>query len=64
MNPGDIATINFPGHKLHGKKVRIESIETLDLAHRDCPEVLIAEVIFYSHPSISGVWGIDRERLK
>ena len=64
MNPGDLAMIDFPGHVLHGARVRIERIEPkFDLAHEDCDERMFAEVVFYSRPGLPGVWGIGRERL-
>ncbi len=63
MNPGDIVLIDFPQHQLHNQRVRVESIEIIDLAHPDCDERMPVEIVFYSHPSLSGKWGISRERI-
>ena len=65
MKPGDTATVHLPGHRLHGKRVTIERVEpAFNLAHPDCPDRLKCEMIFYTHPSILGAWGISRSNLR
>lgn len=62
--PGDTAVIDFPGHELHGQRVRIERIEPeFDIAPEGSDEPCIVEMIFYSRPSLHGIWGIGRERI-
>ncbi len=64
MKQGDIVLIDFPGHPLHNARVRIERIEpAFDLAPEGAKEPFLAEMVFYSHPSLRGVWGISRERI-
>lgn len=65
MKPGDTATVNFPGNALHGKRVTIDSIfPAFDIAHPECPERMLVEMIFVAHPSLPQPVGIGRERLR
>lgn len=58
------ATVNFPGHALHGKRVQIERVDpAFNLAPDDTAPVL-AEVVFVSHPSVPQPIGLGRERLR
>ena len=64
MKPGDLAVIDFPAHRLHGQRVRIERIEPeFDIAHEDSPERMIVEMIFVRHGSVPEAFGIGPERL-
>ena len=64
MSPGDLVAIDFPAHRLHGQRVRIERIEPeFDIAHPDCPERMIVEMIFVRHGSLPEAFGIGPERL-
>ena len=64
MIAGDTARVRQPGHYLHGKIVRIARIDpAFDLAHPDCPERMICEVIFVTHLSLPEPIGLWREAL-
>jgi hypothetical protein len=65
LSPGDTVTVNFPGNGLHGKRVRVERIDpALDLAHPDCPERLLCEMLWVSHPTLPWTIGLSRERIR
>jgi len=65
LNPGDTVVVNFPGNGLHGKRVRVERIDpALDLAHPDCPERLLCEMLWVSHPTLAWTIGLSRERIR
>ncbi len=62
MRVGDIVAIDFSGHVLHGKRVRVEAIEPeFDIAHPDCDRRMIVEMIFVSDGRTR--FGISRARF-
>ncbi len=64
MKPGDIMLVDWPQNGLHNQKVRIERIDSaVDIAHPDCPERMIVELAFISHPTLPKPVGIGLERL-
>ena len=61
--PGAIVRVDFPGHSLHGQRVRIDRIvPDFNIAHED-GDPLLCEMIFIMHPSLPGPVGIHRARL-
>lgn len=64
MNPGDVALVDWPGNGLHNQRIRIERIDpAMDIAHPDCPERMVCEMVFIAHPSLPQPIGIGPERL-
>ena len=64
MTPGDTAIVKFPGNGLHGKRVRIERVEAVDIAHPNCAERMICMVAFVSHRSLPQPVGVSPEHLR
>lgn len=65
MKAGDTVKVNFPGHALHGKRVKIEHIDPrVNLYPDDSDKVMLVEIIFVSHPSIPEVIGMGRGHLR
>ncbi len=63
MTPGQLALVDFPGNPLHGQRVLVNRVELIDIAHPDCPERMVVEMVYIMHHSFAGVIGIGPERL-
>jgi hypothetical protein len=64
LTPGQLVVVDFPGNPLHGQRVLVNRIEpALDIAHPDCPERMLVEMVFIMHPSLPQPIGIGPERL-